>query len=215
MQNNSQVQTGTNKTKSLSLKNTLLELKALAKREPITIGTLIHKLDSKGFGVFLAILALPSALPIPAPGYSTPFGIAIGLLALQMLIGKAFVWLPSRLTKVTLGPKLLTQMLNVGTNILSKLETIIQPRLTYTNKRWFIQLIAVQVLVLACLMILPIPMTNTFPAMIIFLIAIGISENDGLICIVGAFLSILAILFYMSLLSLVAKFGIQVMDHLF
>ena len=32
------------------------------------------------FGFLFVILALPSALPVPAPGYSIPFGILVGKL---------------------------------------------------------------------------------------------------------------------------------------
>jgi hypothetical protein len=37
------------------------------------------------FGSLLVILSLPPALPIPTPGYSTPFGVLISLLAIQLI----------------------------------------------------------------------------------------------------------------------------------
>ncbi|MBT5692093.1 MAG: exopolysaccharide biosynthesis protein, partial [Opitutae bacterium] len=41
----------------------------------------------KGFGILLMMFALPSALPVPAPGYSIPFGIILALLAGQLILG--------------------------------------------------------------------------------------------------------------------------------
>jgi hypothetical protein len=37
------------------------------------------------FGSLLVILSLPRALPVPTPGYSTPFGVLISLLAIQLI----------------------------------------------------------------------------------------------------------------------------------
>jgi hypothetical protein len=215
MQKNSQMQGTSTENKSQSLKNILLELKNSANTDSVRIGTLIQRLESKGFGVLLAILSLPSALPIPAPGYSTPFGIAICLLALQMFFGRQAVWLPTTLTNFKIKSKTLSQMLTAATKLLIKIEVYIRPRWQLSQKQWFIRLVALNIGVLACLMIMPIPMTNTLPAMIIFLCAVAISENDGLICAVSIGLGMLAIAFYVSLIALGSKFSIQAIDRLF
>jgi hypothetical protein len=215
MQKNSQMQGTSTENKSQSLKNILLELKNSANTDSVRIGTLIQRLESKGFGVLLAILSLPSALPIPAPGYSTPFGIAICLLALQMFFGRQAVWLPTTLTNFKIKSKTLIQMLTAATKLLIKIEVYIRPRWQLSQKQWFIRLVALNIGVLACLMIMPIPMTNTLPAMIIFLCAVAISENDGLICAVSIGLGMLAIAFYVSLIALGSKFSIQAIDRLF
>ena len=63
----------------------------------LSIGDLSYAINDKGFGLVLIILSLPSALPIPAPGYSTPFGIAIAIIGIQMLGGRHTVWLPKKI----------------------------------------------------------------------------------------------------------------------
>ena len=207
MQKNTQNFGDSHTTKPTSLKNALLEIKDSSKHSTITLGSLIHQLGSKGFGVLLAILALPSALPIPAPGYSTPFGIAISLVALQIFAGRKTVWLPKQLHSIQFGQKLTNKMLTVATNFLNKIEKLIRPRYRFFKNVWIMRVIALQIVLLALLMVLPIPMTNTIPAMIIFLTAIGISENDGLICIISSLLSIIAIIFYLILLFILSKVG--------
>ncbi|NEP28671.1 exopolysaccharide biosynthesis protein, partial [Moorena sp. SIO3I6] len=49
------------------------------------------------FGFIFVILSLPSALPVPAPGYSIPFGIVILLLAIQLIVGAKRPWLPKKI----------------------------------------------------------------------------------------------------------------------
>ena len=215
MQKNSQMRGTSTEIKSQSLKNILLELKNSANTDSVRIGTLMQRLESKGFGVLLAILSLPSALPIPAPGYSTPFGIAIYLFALQMFFGRKTVWLPKTLTNIKIKSKILIQMLAAATKLLNKIEVYVRPRWQLAQKQWFIRLIALNIGVLACLMIMPIPMTNTLPAMIIFLCAVALSENDGLICAISIGLGTLAIAFYVSLISIGSKFSIQAINSLF
>ena len=46
----------------------------------VTVGQILDRVSTKGFGIFLAVLSLPSALPVPAPGYSIPFGIVLLVL---------------------------------------------------------------------------------------------------------------------------------------
>ena len=54
----------------------------------------------------LAVTALPSALPAFVLGYSTPFGIALLLISLQMILGRPAVWLPARMARIRIAPKL-------------------------------------------------------------------------------------------------------------
>ena len=61
------------------------------------ISEVARAVGEKGFGMLLVVLSLPSALPVPAPGYSTPFGLVMALIALQMVCGRRTVWLPYKI----------------------------------------------------------------------------------------------------------------------
>ena len=43
--------------------------------EDVSIGEVLDAIADRGCGLILLILALPAALPLPAPGYATPFGL--------------------------------------------------------------------------------------------------------------------------------------------
>lgn len=64
--------------------------------EVVTLQELLKLSGDRTFGFLLVMLSFPSALPVPAPGYSTPFGLLILLLAVQMLWGRHEPWLPFR-----------------------------------------------------------------------------------------------------------------------
>jgi len=166
----------------------------------------------KGFGLVLMVLSLPSALPVPAPGYSTPFGIVIGLIALQMILGRQTLWLPEKLKGVRIKPSLARRMLGTAVRFLKKIERFIRPRQRWIRSRGGQSGLAILILIMACLMMLPIPLTNTFPAMVIFLIGIGLSEEDGLLAI-GAFgIGLLAVCLYAAVIYIFLTQGPEAVD---
>nr|WP_277925479.1 exopolysaccharide biosynthesis protein [Anabaena catenula] len=90
------------------------------------------------FGFLLVILSLPSALPVPAPGYSTPFGVLIFLLAIQLIAGAKTPWLPQKMFNHPLQLSTVQGFLKAGLPWLCRIEAIAKrsvgiarPRLSY------------------------------------------------------------------------------------
>ena len=196
----------------LSLGKTLQELLKADDEHGISISEVTRAVGEKGFGLLLIVLSLPSALPVPAPGYSTPFGLMMALIALQMIRGRRAVWLPHKIGNIRIKPKLADKMIGSASRFLSKIERYIRPRQKWIRGRTGQASLALVVLIMACLMMLPIPLTNTFPAMVIFMIGVGLSEEDGLLAI-GAFtLGCCAILLYMGIVYIVLIHGVEAID---
>jgi hypothetical protein len=175
----------------------------------VTLGEVFERIGDRGFGLLLIILSLPSALPVPAPGYSTPFGILIAVLALQMLSGRTVPWLPRRAAQTRLHGKFIDGMLGFFTKFFGKVEFLIRPRLRWVGSRAGLAFLGALVLVMAGLMILPIPLTNTFPAFVIFLTGIGLTEEDGLFSIFAGFLGVLAVGLYGVVVYFFIRFGLE------
>ena len=180
------MQSDTHEATHISLADTLESTLASDNANGPSIGEITDAVGEKGFGLLLVVLSLPSALPVPAPGYSTPFGIVIALIALQMLLAREQVWLPERLQKVRIKPSLAKKMIGAATKFLRFIERFIRPRQQWIGSRKGQAALAIVIAIMACLMMLPIPLTNTAPAMVIFLIGVGLSEEDGLLAL-GAF----------------------------
>lgn len=182
--------------------------------ENLNIGTLSREVGEKGFGLLLMILSLPSALPIPAPGYSTPFGVAILLIAIQMLSGRHNLWLPRRIQGVQIPSGLAKRMASAADKFLRATERWIKPRHKWIASPAGHAGLAIVVAVMATLMMLPIPLTNTFPAMVIFLIGIGLAEEDGLLAIVAFAIGLIAILLYAYIIYLLVTQGPEAVNQL-
>jgi hypothetical protein len=182
--------------------------------EELTLGEVFQRIGDRGFGLLLLLLSLPSALPIPAPGYSTPFGLLIALLALQMLAGRRMPWLPAWAARLRLHGGFVEGMLKFSSAFFAKIEFLIRPRLRWIGSRAGLALLGGLVLIMACLMILPIPFTNTFPAFVIFLIGIGLIEEDGLFALFGAALGLLSTALYSVVVFFLIRFGMEGVDML-
>lgn len=167
----------------------------------------------RGFGFLFVILALPSALPIPAPGYSTPFGLVIFLLALQFIRGSQRPWLPQRVANWQIKTTLAQRFVKAGVPWLRRLEALSKPRFVYICKglpgRLFV---GSAIALMAISMMIIIPGTNTLPAMGIFFTGIGLFEDDGLIAGLGGTACILIAIVMVSVIWVFYRGGASVFD---
>ena len=178
-----------------------------------TVGELVDRIGDRGFGLLLLVLALPAALPVPAPGYATPFGILMILLGGQMLIGRQVPWLPDRFRARTLPYKVLSFSLEKGGGLLRLVEFLVRPRLSgLARNRALLSAVAVIIIAMAFSMSLPIPLTNTAPSFVIFVLAAGILEEDGLALAAGLILAPVAAAISVAALYFVVTQGVEAVE---
>jgi hypothetical protein len=134
--------------------------------------------------------------------------VLLFILALQMIAGRSAPWLPARAAGIKLRGGFVETMVSFLGKFFGKVEFLIKPRLHWVGSRGGLFFLGVLVLVMAGLMILPIPLTNTAPAFVIFLIGVGLSEEDGVFCLLAAGVGVLAIAVYSVVLYLFFRFGI-------
>ena len=192
-------------TTSLSTKlESLIEKPILPSDKHPTIGEIFDSLGSESYGFSILILSLPSALPIPAGGFSTPLGIVIALLGLQMIFRRSSPWLPQKALNTTVKPEFAKKMFSSCNWFLKKVERFICPRYNFAITSTFT---GVVIFLLAFIMALPIPLTNTAPAMVLFLISISMIENDGLLWLLAMLVGILGITIYGTIFYIVLIHG--------
>ena len=196
------------------LSRDLAELKARTAATGFSLGEVVGAFGDRGYGLLLVILALPSAMPLPAPGYSTPFGIALLLVGVQMLAGKRVPWLPRRVLQRRVTPKTGERMLGFGMRFFGKVEHLVSPRLPWLFQRGWLSFISFLLLAMAFLMMLPIPLTNTVPAAAVFLLGIGLVEKDGWVVLAACVMAALAALLYALAFWAIFHFGLQGMEEI-
>lgn len=150
-------------------------------RPAITVGELVDKAAEAGFGFLIGVLTL---IAIPFFGLSTPFGLAIALIGVQLLAGKARPWLPQRARKRMIQMTMLDRVLA----ILGKRTKLIANN---TRRRWAplvrprLAGLGIVLLALGLALPLPIPGSNMVFLIPLFIYAIGLLERDGLWIAIG------------------------------
>jgi hypothetical protein len=196
------------------LSEELADLRDRAGDRKVTLREVIYTLGSRAYMLLVLLLALPFITPIQIPGLSTPFGLAIALIALRLSFGQR-PWLSKNLQRRELPAGFLGKLFAVASKVLRVLEKFLKPRLTFlTDTPLLRQLHAVLMLLaaLALLLPLPIPFTNTFPAWAILLLAAGLLERDGGF-IIAAYVVFVAGVFYFIFLGGAAAHLVQELIH--
>jgi hypothetical protein len=145
--------------------------------ETITVGELVDKAAEAGFGFLVGVLTL---IAIPFFGLSTPFGLAIALVGVQLVIGRERPWLPKRARARKLSMHMLDRALALlakrparwlGKSTKRRWELLIRPRLVG---------LGIVLLALGLALPLPIPGSNMIFLAPLFIYAVGLLERDGL-----------------------------------
>lgn len=196
----------------MKLSKDLIEL--FDNENTVTFKEFISKINHKSFGLFLVLLALPAAIPVPATGYGTPFGIVLCGLGIQLLLKKKHLWFPNfiqtKQVPITKGSKTLGTMIK----FVSFFEVFLRPRLQFLTKGIFYRLLGLLIIVCGISMIIPLPLTNTVPAFGIFIIGLSLLEEDGLAAIIGSMAALTGIALTSALLYFIWRFGLEGTDIL-
>lgn len=169
---------------------------------PVLVDELVFATEGRGFDLLLLVIALPFLTPIPLLGLSTPFGLVILLIGARLALGQR-PWLPATLRRREIPPRFITGVLKAASRIVRGLEFLLRPRLAFLHEQFlFRRLAGVLIMISGFLLLLPLPVpfTNTFPALTVVLIAAGALERDGL-CFLGGCVAFLMTAAYFALIA--------------
>lgn len=192
------------------LSEELADLRQRSAERAVTIREVILLLGGRSYTLLLLLLALPFITPIPLPGLSTPFGLAIALIALRLSLGQRPL-LPKKLQRKELPPGFFNKVFLFAEKTLRFFERFLRPRLTFlTDSSLVRQLHALLILIAALVLLLPlpIPFTNSFPAWAILLAAAGLLERDG-VFILAAYVTFAVGVLYFIFLGEAAAQAVQ------
>ena len=169
------------------LSDELVGLQERSRTEILTLRDVIQTLGGRSYSLLLILLALPFITPIPLPGLSTPFGVAIALIALRLTLGQR-PFLPKGLQRREIPAGFFDKLVKVAAGVIRFLEKFLRPRLAVVTEFDWVRQIHALLMVLAALTLLlplPIPFTNSFPAWVVILMAGGLLARDGVVVILA------------------------------
>lgn len=176
--------------------------------ESVSVGELIDRLDSRAHGMLLLVLALPMCVP-NVPGISTIFGVLMLAPALQMVFGSRRLMLPKRVRDWRVDCGALRRTFNLAIPSLKRVEYLIRPRWSRVTRFPATILVGLQTLLMALVLILPIPFANWPPGMTVAMTALALLQRDGLLMM----LTIPAAIASVASVYLGTRVGLVVIDN--
>lgn len=162
------------------------KLRELNKKPGITMGELFDALNVRGHALVCLFFASPFMLPIPLPGVSQVISPIIGISAFRLAMNW-HPWLPEKIRTKAVPKDTVEKVFSSAEKWLKKIEKFIKPRmLFFCDHAWTRRLNGAAIVLCAGLLALPYPPgTNAPPAIAIFLMSLGILEQDGVLIVLG------------------------------
>lgn len=163
-----------------------------------TLGDIVDRLDERGFGVMLLLLALPCTLPFV---YVLPQIVALPMLALaaQLALGKRAPWFPERLRRRRFEIAAFRRVIARSEKYLGWVERFARPRLRPVTGRGGARLVGLLLLAPIISILTPLPATNTAPGIGVALAALGLIERDGALVILGLLVGVVWVALLLTL----------------
>jgi hypothetical protein len=171
--------------REIPLSAVLLAALADADRVPVRLGDLVDRTADRGFGLLLLVLGLPMLVPFLPPGSSTVVGPIYAVCAVQMLRGTPRPWMPRRFRDWVLSPAAARALRDRGVPIVRRLERLSRPRGLWVNERVAMRVAGVMVLLMGVVLLSPLPLLNTLPALAVMLIGVGLLNRDAVFMVAG------------------------------
>jgi hypothetical protein len=171
------------RTQGGKLSDILTELAGEPSRDRVSVADLVALMGDRACAAFMFIFALPNVLPTP-PGVSTLLGTPLVILAAQLTLGRR-PWLPKVITARSMPRKDLVALVGRVAPWLAKAERLLKPRASALARPPAEYAVGGICVILAVILLLPIPLGNMVPALAVCLFSLGILERDGIWILAG------------------------------
>lgn len=182
-------------------------------RERISIGDLLSVMGDRAIGALMLIFALPNVLPTP-PGTSAILGTPLVILAAQLMLGMK-PWLPRFAVQRSMARADFAALVGRAGPWLAPAERLLRPRLEILVRPPAEFAVGAVCLLLATILVLPIPLGNILPALAICILSFAIIEKDGLWGILGLIVAALSVVLVAGVVYALARAAIFIITNTF
>lgn len=142
-------------------------------------------------GSLLVLLAAACSTPVSGAGMVLGFGIAALCAALWQ--GRESVRLPSRIGALQMPTAWARRVLLALARLYGFFGRWSRPRWAWVEHNWTRRWLAAKAMVMAVIVILPIPMGNIAPSIALVLLGLGLVFRDGIVMLASALASWIAL----------------------
>jgi len=152
----------------------------------LTIGCILAELRERGYLMGLLFLTAPFLIPLPTMGLSGPVGIIVMLTGLALMVGRS-PWIPGFISRRRISHGVLARLTSGCNRLVDPFSARMHPRWQFMFWPGLRQCIGLGLVSAGFVLSLPlpIPFTNTIPAVAIVLLCLGSIVGDGIIVLLG------------------------------
>jgi hypothetical protein len=153
-----------------------------------TLGSLIELFEQKSFAILFVILLGVPALPLPTGGATHVFEIVAMLLALELIAGRADIWLPQRWRGLELAGERQQRFIAALMKMIRRLERFSRPRLSFLFDHRLSNIVFGVLVIggsLAAFLAPPFTGLDTLPALGVVLLSLGVLLEDFVVVVVA------------------------------
>jgi hypothetical protein len=155
--------------------------------EYVTLSDFLEILGPRGQLVGCMLLATPFLIPISIPGTGMVVGFIIFITSISIIFNQGYL-IPKRFLNHKFSRESIIKALNTSFRVLNRLEKYMKPRLLIMTNQRAIRGLNSFMLILSTIFFmlpLPIPLTDTMPALGVFCLSAGTLECDGYLILAG------------------------------
>ncbi len=172
-----------------NLGSLLRSLKDQTSGEKVSVEAMLNAAGRRSYGPILLLLGFVSISPLTIiPGTNWLIAVIILLMALQILVGKAYPWIPGRFLRFEFPRSAMLQGIEAADPYVCQVDRFLKPRLTLLTDPPFVQLVAL-ICVAAALVSFPlglIPFGPVLPGLTVLLFGLALTARDGFVLILAA-----------------------------
>src|SRR5262249_34611020 len=155
----------------------LEQLHDAAPTDQFSLRWLMGRLQKQSFGLIMLMLAIVAI----APGISVLGGLLLLIPALQMIAGRSAPIFPRWIADRPLPTRHLGPVVQRAISVLKYLEKVVRPRCP-SPPELTKRIVGIFVVLLSArLLLMPVPLSNILPAVLMALISLGYLEEDGVV----------------------------------
>lgn len=162
--------------------------------ERLTVADILAVLRDRAFALLVVLLGLPNCLPMPPP-IPLVCGLLLGLVAAQLVAGRATPWLPQALLRHSIRRADVARAVERALPVLRRLERWSQPRMRIFESAWAVRLVGLLLLALALGLLVAAPFIGQIPiGLAVCLVGLGFVERDGVLVLAGLAVGVFGVL---------------------
>lgn len=182
------------------LRPLILTVSRYRSMDTLPIGMLVAVLGERSFGWSILLFAVINLVPMPL-GSTLLTAVPLILLTAQMAMGYNHVRLPRMIARRSVSRSGLRRVVHRLQPVVRPIERIVRRRHEWIFRPRWERATGAALLAIAIALFLPIPLSGWFPAISLFISAIGLIERDGLVTLIGLVFGAVSIVVTLAMIT--------------